>query len=88
MTGPLLCYSCRQWRKDGCAVGRPGWPNQELSKCAGADYEPGTSPSEFDSYDEYLKHASGRNDGGAAQGVAEFCQTSGRFFGVNGQQKV
>ena len=62
MTGPMLCYSCRQWRKDGCAAGFSDWPGQELAKCAGADYEPGTSPQEFSSYEEYLWRASGRDD--------------------------
>ena len=54
MIGPMLCYSCRNWGQHGCAVGRPGWPYQEMSKCPGADYEPGTSPDEFESYKEYV----------------------------------
>lgn len=54
--GPLLCWSCAQYRREGCALQRQGWPRIG-AKCAAFDYEPGTSPGEFDSYADYVRTA-------------------------------
>lgn len=52
----LLCWSCAHYRRAGCELGRQGFPRIG-TQCAAFDYEPGTSPQEFDSYADYARTA-------------------------------
>lgn len=47
----LLCWSCREYRADGCARRFIGWPDAAISTCPGGCYEPGADAAERD-YEE------------------------------------
>jgi hypothetical protein len=54
--GIMMCFSCIHARPWGCEAGKHGWP-EIGALCSGFSYEPGTSPSEFDSAEEYERAA-------------------------------
>lgn len=60
----MTCLSCVSYRKQGCEIncdpqaGR-AWPLIG-DRCLSFDYEPGTGPGEFDSYEEYMRITAGK----------------------------
>jgi hypothetical protein len=52
----LYCYSCDHTRTDRCNLARAHWPRVG-DRCASFEFEPGTGPTEFDSYDDYQRTA-------------------------------
>jgi hypothetical protein len=43
---PLTCLSCACHRRDGCTAFEAAWPDELLSTCPAACYEPGSDERE------------------------------------------
>ena len=54
MSEELRCFSCAHCRAHGCAKGFVVWPHSGSGWCKDFEAEPGTSPAEFEDFDDYL----------------------------------